>query len=87
MHVVWDEATSTFKGINVFGIRMRHDLFDNWLRNGATVEQVMAELITANFDPEFYKHYEKEIIEQFNRDTGKNVQLSKKKWWRTLLRS
>lgn len=87
MHVVWDKESGLFKGINVFGIRMRHDLFDNWLRNGASVDEVMAELSTANFDPEFYAHYEKEIVDQFNSETGRNVTLKAKKWWRNLIRN
>lgn len=87
MHVVWDEASGLFKGINVFGIRMRHELFDNWLRNGASVDEVMANLATANFDPEFYSQYEKEIIEKYNRESGRSVTLKTKTWWEKLIRS
>lgn len=87
IHIVWDEATGLFKGLNVFGIRMRHDLFDKWLRDGAGVDEVIANLSTANFDPEFYSHYEKAIVEQFNIETGRNVELKAKKWWRNLIRS
>lgn len=85
VHVVWDQASGLFKGINVFGIRMRHDLFDNWLKKGASVNEVMANLATANFDPEFYRTYEAEIINQFNKETGKNIVLKEKKWWRNLI--
>lgn len=28
IHLVWDKNTGIFKGINTFGIRMRHELFD-----------------------------------------------------------
>ncbi len=87
IHIVWDEATGLFKGLNVFGIRMRHDLFDKWLREGAGVDEVMANLSTANFDPEFYSHYEKSIVDQFNQETGRNVELKAKKWWRNLIGS
>jgi NAD(P)H-nitrite reductase large subunit len=87
IHVVWDKNTGLFKGLNVFGIRMRHDLFDKWLREGAGVDEVMANLSTANFDPEFYSHYEKEIVEQFNAATGRNVELKAKTWWRNLIGS
>ncbi|NOQ74798.1 MAG: NAD(P)/FAD-dependent oxidoreductase [Crocinitomix sp.] len=87
IHVVWDEVTGLFKGLNVFGVRMRHDLFDKWLRDGAGVDEVMANLSTANFDPEFYSHYEKAIVAQFNAETGRNVELKAKKWWRNLIRN
>ncbi|UKN02606.1 FAD-dependent oxidoreductase [Paracrocinitomix mangrovi] len=85
LHIVWDSSTSVFKGINVFGIRMRHQLFDQWLKGQAKVEEVMANLKTANFDPEFYSHYEKDIIQKFVEETHKNVDLKPKTWWRKLI--
>jgi len=85
MHVVWDKESNVFKGINVFGIRMRHELFNNWLIKQATVDDVMAGLNHANFDPEFFKHHEQNIIAAFNSKTGKNIVLQPKSWWRTIL--
>ena len=85
VHVVWDEASGEFIGINVFGIRMRHDIFDKWLKEKASIDLVMSELRSANFDPEFYRTYEKEIVDQFNTKTGRNVELKAKQWWRNLL--
>ena len=64
---------------------MRHELFDQWLKNNAKIDEIMTHLGIANFDPEFYRHYEKEIVDQFNKQTGKTITLSKKKWWQTLL--
>ena len=85
IHIVWDKATGEFKGINTFGIRMRHDLFDNWLKKKVSVDEVMSNLKAANFDPEFYSRYEEDIISKFNKSTGKNIQLKSKTWWRNLL--
>ena len=87
VHVVWDKQSNLFKGINVFGIRMRHELFDKWLKNKASIDTIMANLLTANFDPEFYRHFEKEIVEQFNLRTGKNIQLAAKTWWQKLIKN
>jgi NAD(P)H-nitrite reductase large subunit len=87
VHVVWDKQSNLFKGINVFGIRMRHELFDKWLKNKASIDTIMANLSTANFDPEFYRHFEKEIVEQFNLRTGKNIQLAAKTWWQKLIKN
>ncbi|WP_027419446.1 NAD(P)/FAD-dependent oxidoreductase [Crocinitomix catalasitica] len=85
LHIVWDESTGLFKGINVFGIRLRHDLFDKWLNESASIETVMQNLKTANFDPEFYRLYEEEIINAFNTKTNLNIQLKPKSWWRNLI--
>jgi len=85
LHVVWDQTTKEFKGVNVFGIRLRHELFDNWLKNRASIEEILANLKTANFDPEFYTHYEEAILNQFNEKSGLNISFKKRSWWRNLL--
>jgi len=85
MHFVWDKHTDEFIGINTFGIRLRHELFDNWLKEGASIETVMSNLRTANFDPEFFRVYEKDIVDGFNKSTHKNIQLKPKYWWLNLL--
>lgn len=53
--------TGKFLGINTFGIRMRHETFDRWLTQERDTDYVVEQLAEANFDPEFYKHFEKEI--------------------------
>ena len=45
----------------------------------------MQNLKTANFDPEFYRLYEEEIINAFNTKTNLNIQLKPKSWWRNLI--
>ena len=85
IHIVWDKNTKQFLGINLLGIRMRHEVFDQWIQSKVDIETVMSELRTANFDPELYKHYESEIIEKFNQATGFNVTLKPKKWWQNLM--
>ncbi len=67
-------------GINTFGIRMRHELIDRWLREGQTVEYVLQHLRNANFDPEFYRTFEAEIVNEFNSAMNANVVLAKKSW-------
>jgi hypothetical protein len=87
IHLVWEHSTGIFKGINTFGIRMRHELFDTWLRKKASVDEVLSNLRAANFDPEFYALHEPEIVATFNQVSGKNVQLKQKTWWRNLLKA
>ena len=45
---------------------MRHETFDKWLTEKRDVYYVMNHLSEANFDPEFYKQYETEILSLFN---------------------
>lgn len=65
VHVVWNKVSHEFLGINTFGIRMRHECFDRWLRQKQSVDYVMQHLQEANFDPEFFTRYEKQIQNQF----------------------
>lgn len=65
MHLVWYRNSNVFKGINVFGMRLRHECFDRWLREGRTIQYVFIHLSEANFDPEFFARYEAEIASGF----------------------
>ncbi len=87
MHFVWDKNTGEFIGLNTYGIRLRHELFDKWLKEKATIDTIMSNLNIANFDPEFFRHFEDDIINQFNQKIGKNIKLSEKKWWQKLIQS
>ncbi|MCA0152021.1 NAD(P)/FAD-dependent oxidoreductase [Winogradskyella vincentii] len=64
--VAYDKNTNKFLGINTFGIRMRHETFDTWLTENRDVDYVINHLAEANFDPEFYSRFEKQIIQSYN---------------------
>lgn len=60
--IAFDKNTHLFLGINTFGIRMRHENFDKWLTEKRDLDYVLKHLTEANFDPEFYKRYEQDIL-------------------------
>ncbi len=66
VRMVYDKITREFLGINTFGIRMRHEFFDQALTEKWSVDQVIANLKKANFDPEFFKSYETAIQQEFS---------------------
>ena len=76
--IAFNKENNLFLGINTFGIRMRHEIFDRWLTEERDVDYVMEHLADANFDPEFYKNYEAEIVQQYNAVFGKSIQSKKK---------
>ncbi|MFD2916492.1 NAD(P)/FAD-dependent oxidoreductase [Psychroserpens luteus] len=80
--VAFNKDTKEFIGINTFGIRMRHEIFDKWLTEKRDMEYVMSYLKDANFDPEFYKVYEDEILKQYNDTFNTNLTSHKKSWKR-----
>ena len=75
--VSYHKETGRFLGINTFGIRMRHPVFDHWLNQEVHVDHVMQHLADANFDPEFYSRYEAEIIDAYNQHKGTSLQAKK----------
>ena len=76
--IAYNKDNNLFLGINTFGIRMRHEVFDRWLNEERDIDFVMEHLADANFDPEFFKPYEKEIIKKYNTDLGKSLKSKKK---------
>ncbi len=65
IHCIMDANDKTFKGINTFGIRLRHEVFDQWLKNGVSLDYVISNLKSANFDPEFFSKYESQITDAY----------------------
>ncbi|MCP9198889.1 NAD(P)/FAD-dependent oxidoreductase [Gramella sp. GC03-9] len=69
--IAYHSETEKFLGINTFGIRMRQEVFNQWLAEERKIGHVLANLRKANFDPEFYDRHEKEIFQSFKRDLEK----------------
>ncbi len=63
--IEYNTLTNQFSGINTFGIRMKHETFDKWLTEKRDITYIIQHLKEANFDPEFYKHYENDIQKTF----------------------
>lgn len=61
IRISYHRNSGLFLGINTFGIRMRHEVFDKWLTEERSADYVIAHLKEANFDPEFYQFHENEI--------------------------
>lgn len=85
LHFVFETTTHRFIGINNFGVRLRHLVFNEWLTKEATIEEVLENLKSANFDPEFFTTYESDIVEQFNQQFGTAITVAKRKWWQKLI--
>jgi NAD(P)H-nitrite reductase large subunit len=64
-----EASSGKFLGINTFGIRMRHEVFDRWLTEGRSTDYVVQNLKEANFDPEFFKKVEPSILAAYNGQT------------------
>lgn len=84
MHFIFEKESRIFLGVNTLGVRLRHEIFDQYLVNKVTIDYVIEHLRDANFDPELYRSVEGEIISLFNQQQGTAIQLKKKSWKRIL---
>ena len=66
LRVSYDPSDHRVTGINVIGIRLRHEVCDRWLSEGRSLQFVMDHLSEANFDPELYARFEGQVIAHFN---------------------
>ena len=81
IHIVYNTETNVVTGMNVFGIRMRHQVWQKWLEKDKSLSFCISHLKSANFDPEFFDQYEPEILNQYNQEFPKNnISLSPIKW-------
>jgi NADPH-dependent 2,4-dienoyl-CoA reductase/sulfur reductase-like enzyme len=80
LRINYHEKSKAVTGVNAFGMRLRHEVFDLWLREERTVEYVLEHLAAANFDPEFYKANEAAILARFNSEhPGANLKVKRKR--------
>jgi NADPH-dependent 2,4-dienoyl-CoA reductase/sulfur reductase-like enzyme len=70
--ICYETQSRKFLGINTFGIRLRHEVIDQWLTQEKTVDAVVKNLRQAHFDPEFYERYENQIFHKF-QEKSKSV--------------
>jgi NADPH-dependent 2,4-dienoyl-CoA reductase/sulfur reductase-like enzyme len=72
-------GTEKVVGFNLMGLRYRHEVCEKWILEKTPIETVLQNLGLANFDPEFYKEYEEEIVKLYNKNFNKNLQLKTKR--------
>ncbi len=68
LRFVFDKNQRNLLGINTFGIRLRQDVCHKWIKEKTSIDKVISQLEMANFDPEFFKRYEKEISLAFQEE-------------------
>ena len=78
--MVYDSGNNILTGINSFGIRLRHECFDRWLKEKKTADEVLSMLGEAFFDAEFSKNQHPAILAAYKLQTGRPVLLRKKRF-------
>ena len=67
-------------GMNTLGIRQRQEIWQQWISDGKSIQHVLEHLPLVNFDPEFFRQHEPDILAKFNAENqGQTVRLKAKK--------
>ena len=75
VRINWCRSARGVTGFNLFGIRGRHSVCETWVSEGRTIEHVLQHLGAMNFDPEFFKPFEREIIRDYNQnEPGRHIE-------------
>lgn len=74
IRIVYQRQSRAVLGFNLMGIRYRQEVCERWIQKQALLEQVLAQLSLANFDPEFFPEYESALREQYYQIFGKKIQ-------------
>ena len=86
VRINYEAASGKVVGFNLMGVRYRHEVCEKWIREEAHIETVLQQLGLANFDPEFSKQHETDLVEIYNQQTGKNLILKQKRGLRAALK-
>lgn len=71
VRLVYGAADLVLRGVNLFGLRGRHRVFERWITERRSVEYVLEHLGEANFDPEFAPRFERDVVELYNQRSGR----------------
>ncbi len=81
IRVIYDEDRGHIVGFNLMGVRFRHEVCEKWIKEKTNIETVLINLGLANFDPEFYKKYEQDVLNIYNKQQGKNLTTKSERSW------
>lgn len=84
LRMVFGKEDRILRGVNVFGIRLRHEILDRWISNHRTVDFALEHFRDANFDTEFFKEHAPSILERFNSNYGTHIKPARRSWKRIL---
>lgn len=80
--IAYEKQTHKLLGINSFGIRIRHQVLDQWLTQEKEIPFVLAHWADAVFDPEFTTSYHLSLIKAYNTLYHTQITAVKKSWKR-----
>jgi 3-phenylpropionate/trans-cinnamate dioxygenase ferredoxin reductase subunit len=78
IRLVWEKVGLRIRGFNLMGVRFRHEVCEKWIADQVAVQEVVAGLALAVFDPEFTQGVIPDYQQHFGRQTGMVLPPAKK---------
>lgn len=80
LRINYRRADGAVTGMNALGIRQRQEVWQGWIAEQRPVRYVLEHLPRSNFDPEFFRQHEADILAKFNAGhSGEPVRLRARK--------
>ncbi|MCF8233246.1 MAG: NAD(P)/FAD-dependent oxidoreductase [Bacteroidales bacterium] len=70
LKMVFNRNDRSLKGINTFGIRMKQEVCENWIRNKISIDETIENIREAIFDPELSKNRSKQIRNAYQNENA-----------------
>ncbi|MEY3367313.1 MAG: hypothetical protein RI973_468 [Bacteroidota bacterium] len=86
IRINWLRESGAVVGFNLMGVRYRQEVCEKWIQQGTHIETVLTSLGLANFDPEFSRQFEPEVVKLYNQQQGKELKLQKRRGLNRVLR-
>ncbi len=65
LRINYRSSDKAVTGFNALGLRLRHAVCEQWIKEKKSIDHALSHLQEINFDPEFFRKYEKEIAATF----------------------
>jgi hypothetical protein len=78
IRLVFDIDTSAIRGFNLMGIRFRQEVCEKWIHDETLIDDVMANIRLAFFDPEFFEDVSIKFLDAYNQEFSKSIKLHSK---------
>jgi len=66
IRINYKTAGGAVTGVNAFGIRQRQEVWTRWITEKRPIQHVLEHLAQANFDPEFFRQHEADVLSVYN---------------------
>lgn len=80
LRMLFEKNSKELIGVNALGMRLRHEFFDQVLKEKWTIKEVMTKFPKATFDTEFYEKYYSTITEAYNKQFNDDIRVNKRSW-------